>query len=259
MADHGELPAALSVGAVRLGGDQLAHGGQRAQSLATPQRFDSGGEAITQSRGAFIVTAFGERGDPVDGRGQCGVVPSVDQGRCALRRRGVLRGGDVAVGGAGRHFELGAGRTVQSRSRQAFGAGSDPGESSQQGCRVSGVGAGSKWAEHTVVSRGTDHRQARERFIGQHHPPPPMWEPRPAVVRRGMRSQHPQFTDTGLQRMRALDMVDRASQRDHLFHPATRIGAVEVLADASTQVDRGAHVEHLARRSAEQVDPRPVR
>lgn len=103
------------------------------------------------------------------------------------------------------------------------------------------------------------HRQAWKCFIGERHPPPPVWELRPAVIRRGMRRQHPQLTDTGLQGVRAFDMIDRAGQHDHLRHPLAAVGAVEVLAYPAAQVRRGADIEHLARRSAEQVHPRPVR
>lgn len=124
---------------------------------------------------------------------------------------------------------------------------------------LGGLGAGSERADDAVVSRGPDDRQAWKCFIGERHPPPPVWELRPAVIRRGMRRQHPQLTDTGLQGVRAFDMIDRAGQHDHLRHPLAAVGAVEVLAYPAAQVRRGADIEHLARRSAEQVHPRPVR
>ncbi|CKO86603.1 Uncharacterised protein [Mycobacterium tuberculosis] len=258
MANDGQLVAALP-GAVRLGGDQLGQRGQCSQSLAMPQRLDGGGEVVTQSGSALIATALGELSDLLNGRGQRGVVQSADQGRRAQYRLGVLRGRDVAGGRAGRHFQLGAGGSVPGGTCQPSGAGSQSRAACQQRCRLGGLGAGSERADDAVVSRGPDDRQAWKCFIGERHPPPPVWELRPAVIRRGMRRQHPQLTDTGLQGVRAFDMIDRAGQHDHLRHPLAAVGAVEVLAYPAAQVRRGADIEHLARRSAEQVHPRPVR
>jgi len=256
VADHGKVVTASSV---RGGGDQLGQRGQRTQALAAPQCLDGGGGAVAKSRGALVMALVGERSDLVHGCGQRAVVQTVYQGRGARHRCCVLCRGYVAGGGTRRHFELGAGRPVQRRTRQPPGAGSDPGEPRQQGRCVGGVGARPKWADGAVMARCPHHRQAWKRLIGQRHPPPTQREPRPAVVRRGMCGQHAQLAHTGLQRMCALDMVDRAGQRHHLLHPAARVGAVEVLTHSASQVDRGADVEHLARRPTEQVNPRPVR
>jgi hypothetical protein len=73
-----------------------------------------------------------------------------------------------------------------------------------------------------------------------------------------VRGQQPQLADAGLQRVRALDVVDRGGQIDHLLHAAAGVGAGEVLADPAPQVDGGADVEHLAGRPAKQIDPRPA-
>jgi len=74
-----------------------------------------------------------------------------------------------------------------------------------------------------------------------------------------MCGQHPQLTDTGLQCMGALDVVDAPGERDHFLDPAARVGAVEVLTYPASQVHCRPDVEHLARGSAEQIHPRPVR
>ncbi len=59
-------------------------------------------------------------------------------------------------------------------------------------------------------SRTTDSRG--NGFVGQHHPPPPVRKARPAVVRRGVGGQQPQFAHPGLQRMGAFDVVDRCGE-----------------------------------------------
>ena len=136
------------------------------------------------------------------------VLDAVDQRRGARHGRRVLGGRDVARGGTGRNLRLGTGRPVQRGAPQPGSTRPEPGESGQQGGRVGGVRARPKRADGAIVPGCADHRQPRERFIGQRHPPPAVREPGPAVVRRGVCGQQPQLAHTGLQRMGALDMVD---------------------------------------------------
>ena len=244
----------VSAGTIRGGGDELGQRGQRTQPLAAPQRLHGGRRVVTQARGALVVAMLGERSDLIHRRAQCAVVQAVGQGHGAPHGRRVLRGRHIAGGRAGRHLQLGAGRPVQRRTRQPRRTRSDAGEARQQGRRRGGLGTGPERADGAVVSGRPHHRQPWKRLIGQHDPPPAPREPRPAVIRRGMCGQHPQLAYPGLQWMRAFHMVDRAGQRHHLGHPGAAIGAVEVLIHSAPQVDRRADVEHLAGRTAEQVD-----
>ena len=173
MPDDGQVVAA---GAVRGGGDEFGQRGQRAQSLAAPQRLDGGGGVVAQARGALVVAALGERADLMHRRAQCAVVQPVDQGRGARHGRRVLGGRHVAGGRAGRHLKLGAGRPVQRRTRQPRRAGSDAGEAGQQGRRIGGVGARPERADGAVVSGRPHHRQPWKRLVGQHDPPPTLRE-----------------------------------------------------------------------------------
>jgi hypothetical protein len=74
-----------------------------------------------------------------------------------------------------------------------------------------------------------------------------------------VRTQHPQFPNAGLQRVRAFDVVDGAGQGDHLFDPVALIRSVEILIYPAPQVDCGADVEHLTPRTPKQVNPGPAR
>src|ERR1700678_4340507 len=95
--DHGEV---VATAAVRGGGDQFGQRGQRAQALATPQGLDGHGRVVAQSRGAFVVTLFGERAHLTYRCAQRVVVLTVNQGRGPGHRRRVLGGRHVAGGGA---------------------------------------------------------------------------------------------------------------------------------------------------------------
>ncbi len=106
--------------------------------------------------------------------------------------------------------------------------------------------------------RGRAHdREPGERLVGERDPPPPAGELGPAVVRRGVRGQQPEFAYPGLQFVRAFDVVDPGGQRHHLLHPGARVRPGEVLADPAAQIHRGADVEHLVAGTAEQVHAGP--
>ena len=99
-----------------------------------------------------------------------------------------------------------------------------------------------------------DHRQPRERLVGELEPDRSLRELRPAVVARFVCRDQAQFADLGLERVRALDRVDPLGQPDHLAHPAARLAADEVVAHPRAQVAAGADVERRALRVAEDVD-----
>src|SRR4029077_2092707 len=96
----------------------------------------------------------------------------------------------------------------------------------------------------------TYNGKARKRLVAQRHPPPAVRKLRPAVVRRRVRGEQTQLAHTGLEVVRALDMVDRRRQRRHLLDAGAWVGAVEVLADAPSQVDGGFYFSDLAPRPA---------
>ena len=177
------------------------------------------------------------------------------RGRRSVRRRapcgdGVVDGGDVARRGTRRQFALGAAgpcsaerpsRAVQVRTpvNRASSA-----AVSRRRRRATGTG---RLAQSCF---GCPHRRKpRKRFVGQHHPPPPVRKLRPPVVGRRVRGEQPQLAHARLEVVRALDVVHRGGQRRHLLDAGARVGAVEVLADPSAQIDGGPDVEHLGGRA----------
>lgn len=121
-----------------------------------------------------------------------------------------------------------------------------------------GVGLGAKGPQHPV-SRHADHRQARERLLGQRDPPRVPRVLGTAVVHRAVGGDQPQLPDGGLQRVGAFDGVDPFGQRDHLPDPAPALRTGEVLPDPAAQIGRRPDVEDLVARAAEQVDTGPRR
>ena len=170
--------------------------------------------------------------------------------RFAYRRRG-RRG---ARGTARAHAP---GRRVRGvPGGRSGGAGAQPREPREQVGRLDGVGARAERPDWLLPLGATI--EARKRLVGQDDPPPPLRKLRPAVVRRCVRGSSAVHAPR-LQVVRALDVVDRGGQRDHLLDARPQVGAVEVLACPSAQIHRRADVEHLVGGSAEQVDAGPVR
>ncbi len=203
-------------------------GGQRAQPLAAPQHVDGcwrcGRAAGRRSRSGWPRPARRpgqHRRNGVQRRRCC--PDAVDQRRRPPRRRRVVGGGDVARCRARRELTFGTGGPVLApRAR----------------CRVvqvrtpvnraisSAVSTASARDRNGPIARSwrglADHREPRERLVGQHHPPPAVREARSAVVRRGVGGQQPQLAHAGLQRVGAFDVVDRGGQADHLLHARPR-------------------------------------
>ena len=162
----GKLVAALTIGAVRSRGDQLGQRGQRAQPLAAPQHLDGGGGAVTQSRGALVVAAFGQRGHLVYGRGRTRVLssPSI---RAAARATAAAYCVAVTSRAAGQGDTSTSGQAgpVQCRAPQPRGTGPYSGEPGQQSGGLGGVGTGPERADDAVVARRAHHRQPRKRLV----------------------------------------------------------------------------------------------
>ena len=256
MPDHRELPAARPIGC---GSHQFGHRSQGAQPLPAPEHLDSGGGEVAQPSGAFVAGARGQLAHPRDGRRQRGVVGAVDQRRGPRGSGRVVGGADAALGRARRHLPLGAPRPVLAAHTDAGRARSHAGEPCDQTCGLEGVGAGAQRPHRPVGPWAAHHRQPRERLLAHADPPPPLRKSGPAVVGRGVGGEQAQLANPGLQGVCAFDVVHTLRQGDHLTHPRPRVGAVEVLRHPPVQVGRGADVEHLGRRAAEQIDPGAVR
>ena len=221
---------------------------------------DVGLEAVAPGPGLLEATSLGQRGHALVDRGDHLAGVAAERGQCLLRRDGVRIG--IARSRAGcralPQLAAHAARIATRPARQAVGAGAQ-GQSLVERLgrerRGTARGKGTDRREVAIAHRTHCHH-ARMWLAGEGEPHLALGMAGAAVVGRLVLGDEAQLAHPRLEVGGAHDRIHAVGEAHHLGHPLALLGRREIRPHARADVARGADVEGVPLRIAEDVDAR---